>query len=99
MLLTKENTGLNLATNLKNEFYITYRTVLMPIQITLVGFFSQVMEFTESAQDPFNRDYSFAFTVVYTSPSLDELVDRVGTSLTTLGQATLGASGGSIPDI
>lgn len=65
----------------KNEFFITYRTVLMPIPITMVGFFNSVMEFSENAEKPFSRDYSFAFTVTDTSPRLDVLVDKINSAL------------------
>src|SRR3990167_7263077 len=43
MLLNQKNAGIGLPTGLRNEFFITYRTVLMPIQITLIGHFSQVL--------------------------------------------------------
>lgn len=103
ILLDKNNTGKNIPFGIKNEFFITYRTALIPVQITLVGFFSKVLEFTETANDPFNRDYSFDFTVVHTSPSLDDLVTQVNTRLTdvtpsqSLGsKITAIASGGTI---
>ncbi len=71
--------------NTKNIFYITYRTVLMPMQITFAGFFNSVLEFTENASSPFNRDYSFGFTVTNTSPALDDLVDRINSALAAVG--------------
>lgn len=86
MLLNKLNTGKDVPHGMKNEFFISYRTVLMPVQITLIGFFNTVLNFTETAADPFNRDYNFAFTVTKTSPSLDELSTMMNSSLSTIGQ-------------
>lgn len=86
MLLNKLNTGKDLPRGIRNEFFITYRTVLMPVQITLIGFFSKVLDFTETASDPFNRDYSFTFTVTRTSPSLDDISKMLNSSLSIEGQ-------------
>lgn len=87
LLLSKQTTGLDIPDGLRNEFFITYRTPLMPIQITLIGFFSKVLEFTESAQDPHNRDYNFDFTVTNTSPSLDDLSGLMNSASSTVGSA------------
>jgi hypothetical protein len=57
----------------------------MPIQITLIGFFGNVLDFEENADEPFNRRYSFSFTVLDTSPKLDELVGRLSKNLSTTG--------------
>jgi len=73
MLLNKNTVGSDLPYGIKNEFYITYRTLLFPNQITLIGHFAKVLEFTESAEDPFNRDYNFTFNVTRTTPSLDDM--------------------------
>ncbi len=81
MLLNKDNTGADVAKGNKNEFFIAYRTMLMPAPITLIGHFSQVLEFTEDAADPFNRVYSFQFTVTDTSPRLDDLANSLSTRL------------------
>lgn len=70
---------------LKNEIFITYRTVLMPIPITFVGFFNQVLEFTENAAHPFSRDYTFGFTVTNTSPPLDDLTNKLNSALSLVG--------------
>jgi hypothetical protein len=65
----------------KNEFFISYRTVLFPIPITFIGFFNNVLEFTETAHAPLAREYSFTFTVTNTSPSLDVVVDKINSAL------------------
>jgi hypothetical protein len=81
MLLNEHNMGSPVATGIRNEFFISYRTVLMQVPLTLVGFFNSVLEFTEDASDPFNRTYSFSFTVTDTSPSLDDLSSQLGSIL------------------
>ena len=58
----------------QNNFYIIYRTLLMPFELRLTGFFSKVLEFTENAADPFKRDFSMQFTVTSTNPPLSDLV-------------------------
>lgn len=70
---------------LHNDFIITYRTVLFPMPITFYGFFSSVLEFTESAANPNSRDYSFSFTVTHTSPGLDTLTDKLSRALAVIG--------------
>lgn len=72
--LTRE--PVDLPGNLRNEFYIHYRTRMFP-SITLIGFFSSVMQFTESADKPFSRDYSFSFTVTDTAPNLNYILDNM----------------------
>jgi len=82
MLLTPENTGVkDVPSMLKNEFFISYRTALFPTQIVFTGFFDKVLDFTESAMDPFNRDFSFSFTVTGSSPGLDEIAQKISSTL------------------
>lgn len=82
VLLDSKNTQRNdIPNGLKNEFFISYRTALFPTQIVFVGFFDRVLEFTESANDPFNRDYSFSFTVTDSSPGLDEIAQKISSTL------------------
>ena len=81
MLLNKTNCGKDFGHTIRNEFFITYKTALMIVPITLVGFFNQVLDFTETAADPFNRNYTFSFTVTDTSPKLDTIVNKLSTSL------------------
>ena len=86
MLLNRDNTGAAMPEGVRNEFFISYRTMLMPMPITLIGFFNSVLDFTEDANDPNNRNYSFGFTVTNTNPSLDTLTEKLGTTLV-LGNA------------
>ncbi len=81
LLLNKANTGATVPKGLRNEFFIAYRTTLMPVPITLIGFFNSALEFTEDASDPFNRMYSFSFTVTDTSPKLDDLAGQLSSTL------------------
>jgi hypothetical protein len=67
----------------QNEFFISYRTPLIPLPITFIGFFNAVLEFSENAQQPLHREYSFAFTVTNTSPKLDVLVNKISTAVAT----------------
>lgn len=83
MLLNKDNTGANIPPGIRNEFFISYRTMLMPVPLTLIGFFNTPLEFTEDASDPFNRTYNFGFTVTNTSPLLDDLASKLGSVLVT----------------
>jgi len=75
----------------RNDMCITYSSNLFPTQdnrITLWGFFNSVLQFTEDANDPFNRNYSFAFTVTNTNPPLYSIVQSVNTKLTTKDQSS-----------
>lgn len=88
MLLTPQNTNKpDIQLGIPNQFFITYNTVLMPIKITLIGFFSQVLTFGEKASQQNMVDYSFGFTVTDTSPKLDALTDMLASGLTTIGAA------------
>jgi hypothetical protein len=65
--------------NTKNEFMIMYSSVAIPVDIMLIGFFNNVLKFTEAAEKPFSRDYSFSFVVQRTIPDLDELLEDLQT--------------------
>jgi hypothetical protein len=58
-----------------NKIYITYTSLLFPHSFEFIGFFNEVLNFTESGESPFARDYSFEFTVTETSPDLDDLLE------------------------
>ena len=58
----------------QNNFYIIYRTILIPFELRFIGFFSKVLEFSENATDPFKRDFTMQFTVTTTDPPLSDLV-------------------------
>lgn len=82
MLLNEANTGVaNMAAGIPNQFFITYRTLLFPMQITLVGFFSKVLDFTESAASPNSTNYSMSFTVTDTYPKLEDLSAQLASSV------------------
>lgn len=77
--LTREE--ILLEDNIINEFMITYQSVIIPIQIMLIGFFSNVMDWTDSADKPFSRDYNMSFTVQEVIPPLEELTQSLQTVL------------------
>ena len=66
-----------LVDNLQNEFTITYSSQLFPTDINFIGFFNQVLDFTEDAKKPHSRNYRFGFTVQRTDPSLDDILPRL----------------------
>jgi hypothetical protein len=63
--------------NTINVFQIFYSSPIIPIQIQLRGFFTNVLDWTDSADKPFSKDYSFGFTVQETIPPLDDLVPLI----------------------
>lgn len=73
--LTRE--AMLLEDNTRNEFMINYSSISIPIQISLIGHYSSVLEFTENADKPFTRDYSMSFTVQETIPPLDDIPQLV----------------------
>lgn len=80
--LTREEVFLGVGA--ENWFRISYSSNLFaastagllsePIQ-QFYGFFDSVLEFTESADKPNSRDYSFSFVVTSAEPDLDEAID------------------------
>lgn len=76
-LLTRE--PMYLGNGVRNDFTISYISPLMPFAIDLVGFFTKVLDFEESADKPFSREYSMQFIVQRTSPDLDLILDHVST--------------------
>lgn len=70
-----------LSDGVENEFLIIYSSIATPIQISLIGHFSNVLEFTDSAEKPFSRDYSMSFTVQEVVPPLEELPGLVQTQI------------------
>lgn len=65
-------------------YSITYSSPLFGnTYITLYGHYNNVLEFSEVAEEPFNRRWSFSFTVTSTSPSLDDLYQTVSFNLGT----------------
>jgi hypothetical protein len=78
-LLSRE--PLLLADGTENIFKISYISPLLPTTIDFTGFFNEVLSFTETAEKPHSRDYSFSFIVTSTDPDLDTLLDVLTTSL------------------
>lgn len=68
-LLTRE--AVVLPDGTPNIIKITYQSNLWRVPIQFLGFFNTVLKFSESADKPNSRDYSFGFTVLETSPDLD----------------------------
>ena len=60
-----------------NTFQVMYSSPIIPVQIALLGFFSTTLEWTDSAEKPFSKDYSFSFTVQETVPPLDSLLTQI----------------------
>jgi len=64
-----------------NEFMIIYSSIGIPIQISLIGHYANVLEFTENAEKPFSRDYSMSFVVQEVVPPLSDLPNLVQTQI------------------
>jgi hypothetical protein len=62
-----------------NEFMIFYTSPVIPGGITLIGFFSTTLDWTDSADKPNSKDYAFSFTVQETVPPLDDLLQDINT--------------------
>lgn len=69
-------------TKRKNLFYIIYRSPLFPRPIQLIGFFNNVLDFGETAENPYLVEWSFNFIVQDTEPDLDALSDHLVSVLT-----------------
>lgn len=65
---------LDLETGRPNLVTLTYASVLFPKPVTFLGFFTNVLQFSETAQEPFQRQWNVQFTVQRTDPPLDEIV-------------------------
>lgn len=78
-----------LADGTENIITIDYSSVLFPGEsggdiLSLYGYFENVMSFTETAEKPNSRDYSFSFKVIKTEPDLNTvtgLLDTLGASV------------------
>jgi hypothetical protein len=61
-----------------NNFHIMYSSpVLGNAMIDFIGFFDRVLEFTDDANDPFNKSYSFSFTATGSMPSMDHVYQYI----------------------
>lgn len=68
---------IDLKTKRKNVFYILYRSPLFPRPILFLGFFNNVLDFGETAENPYLVEWSFNFIVQSTQPDLDQLSDYI----------------------
>lgn len=56
-----------------NTFVIGYASPLFPVPMNIIGYFSKVLDFTETGEKPNSRTYSFEYTVTRVDPPLSEL--------------------------
>jgi hypothetical protein len=61
----------------RNKFSVTFASPLIPVPVVFIGFFREVLSFTESGEKPRSRDYSMGFTVERTIPDLNKLGENV----------------------
>jgi hypothetical protein len=65
------------ATRLRNVFDITYISPILPRPVVFLGFYNNVLNFTEDADRPWLIEYSYSFIVQSTQPSLDTLTQML----------------------
>jgi hypothetical protein len=59
-------------------YYINYNSTLLGnTYITFIGHFNRVLEFSDSADSPFSKNYSFGFTAISSIPSMDYIYTAV----------------------
>lgn len=59
-------------------YYIQYSSTIFGNMImTLVGHFSNVLNFVDDSSNPFNKQYNFGFTVTGTMPSMDYIYTHI----------------------
>jgi hypothetical protein len=78
--LTRE-VMINPRTGDKNLFQLLYCSPVFPARVMFTGFFSKVLDFTESAESPHMLEYGLSFTVQRCDPSLDILARYLTTAL------------------
>lgn len=61
----------------RNIFTIKYRSLLFP-EILFSGFYTSVLDFTDSAASPFSKVYSISFVVTGSSPDHLTLANLIG---------------------
>ena len=66
--------ALDMEWNVPNVVTLTYQSVLFPKPITLSGFFLNVLQFSEIASDPFQRQWDVQFVVQSTEPKMDTVL-------------------------
>jgi hypothetical protein len=75
---------------LKNISEITYISPLFPKKILFMGFFNNVLEFAEVAEQPWLIEWSFSFIVQATNPSLDTISQMIASVLNVNQQNIVG---------
>jgi len=66
-------------------YYITYSSPMLGNTfITFIGHFNRVMDFTDDANEPFSKQYSFGFTALSSIPSMDYLYNTLTNNLQTV---------------
>lgn len=63
-------------------YYIKYSSTMFGgAFVTFVGHFSKVMDFEDSADSPFSKNYTFSFTAISSQPSMNAIYSHVVNSL------------------
>lgn len=66
----------------QNKFYFMYSSPLLGnALIQFIGHFDRVLEFTDDANNPFSKNYSFSFVATETIPSMDTIFRYVSLAL------------------
>lgn len=72
-------------------YYITYSSPMFGNTfVTFIGHFNNVMEFTDDANQPFNKQYSFGFTALASTPSMDYIYTTLTENLRSVFTNPLG---------
>lgn len=72
-------------------YYVTYSSpIFANTFVTFIGHFNGVMDFTDDANSPFSKSYSFGFTALASSPSMDYLYTTLTQNLRTVFTNPLG---------
>lgn len=61
----------------ENVMTITYISPLFPQTIDFFGFYNQVLDFDETAEEPNERKYRFEFTVTSSDPPIDTIIEDI----------------------
>lgn len=72
---------IDVQTGEKNIFQLLYRSPVFPAPLLFTGFFSKVLDFSETAESPHMLEYSMGFTVQDVQPSLDYISNYLTTVL------------------
>jgi len=67
----------DLELGIPNLVTMTYASAIFPKQVKFRGFFQNVLQFAETAQEPFQRQWNVQFVVQSTEPHLDEIAGFV----------------------